>query len=96
VKASVEMKRLQAENVGLRAAGLRSVLKRFVVARLPMRIPGSDPFDVRTANADVSQFTIGQVREFEPHRLVPPPSLVTAGDGSKHGRASFPGETPES
>jgi hypothetical protein len=36
-----------------------------------MRIPGSDPFDVRTANADVSQFTIGQVREFAPHRLVP-------------------------
>jgi len=29
-----------------------------------MRIPGRDPFDVRTANADVSQFTIGQVREF--------------------------------
>jgi hypothetical protein len=46
-----------------------------------------DPFDVTTGSPDVSQFTIGQVREFAPHRLVPPPSLITAGDRSKHGLA---------
>jgi hypothetical protein len=62
-----------------------------------MRIPGSDPFDLRTANADVSRFTIGQVREFAPHRLVPPPGLITVGDGSKHDLAVLsPAKTPES
>jgi len=55
------------------------------LARLPMRIiVRGDPFDVTTGNPDVSQFTIGQVREFAPHRLVPPPGLISAEVGSKH------------
>src|SRR5271156_5558727 len=44
--------------------------------RLAMRFPGGDPLNVRAGDTNVGQFTIGQVREFAPHRLVPPPGLI--------------------
>jgi hypothetical protein len=53
--------------------------------RLATRFAGGDPINVRAGDANVSQFTIGQVRKFAPHRLVMPPGLISADEGSKHG-----------
>jgi len=50
-----------------------------------MHFLGGDSFYVRAGNANVGQFTIGQLGELAPHRLVSPPGLIMADDGSKHG-----------
>jgi hypothetical protein len=57
--------------------------------RLATRFTGGDPLNFRAGDTNVGQFAIGQVREFAPHRLVPPPGLISADDGSKHGLAAL-------
>jgi hypothetical protein len=60
-------------------------LNSFDSRQLAMRFPRGDPLNVRAGNANVGQFTIGQLGELAPHRLVSPPGLIKADDGRKLG-----------
>ena len=55
-----------------------------------MRFLRSDPVDIRARDADIGEFTIGEVRKLALHGFVPLLGLIETGNGCQHFFVLFP------